>query len=111
MITESHLPAKKVQKAIYSIIEFIIRATEPFSRETRRQLKRRLGKSSGELPLPHPPALHSEKTVFKTWGWGGGQGDVAQLVTSASSGSSGHPSSQSFAPGRQVQPRGRGLGK
>lgn len=32
---------------------------------------------------------------------------MAQLVPS----SLGHPSSQSFAPGRQVQPRGKGLGK
>lgn len=42
---------------------------------------------------------------------GQGQGDVAQLVARASSGSSGHTSSQSFAPEHQVQPPGRGLVK
>lgn len=61
------------------------------------------------LPPPHTPP-HS-LTVFRTWGWGGvGLGDAAQSVPRACSGSSGHQSSQSFAPGHQVQPRGRGLG-
>lgn len=36
MITESHLSVKKGTKAIYSIIEFIIRAAELFSKEIRK---------------------------------------------------------------------------
>lgn len=66
---------QKGTKAIYSIIEFKIRATEPFSEETRRPA----------LPLPwqslessHSPS-HSKRQSLKLGGRVG-LGDVAQLV-------------------------------
>lgn len=86
MVTESHLPVKKGTKAIYSIIEFIIRATELFSKETRRPALM-LPWQSVQGSHSHPPHTlldtpFSEKPVFLRLESGWGQSDVAQLLTS-----------------------------
>lgn len=63
---------------------------------------------SSHSPPTTPPSTLGQSLEL---GGGGGLGDVAQSVPRACSGSLGHlKSSQSFAPGHQVQPRGRGLG-
>lgn len=97
---------QKGTKAIYSIIEFIHNQGKSLFPRPEDQLYRCLGR----VWRAATPPTHSERQSLKL-GDRVGLGDVAQLVPRASSGSLGHPSSQSFAPGRQVQPRGRGLGK
>lgn len=85
MITESHLPVKKGTKAIYSIIEFIVRATELFSKETRRPALM-LPWQSVQGSHSHPPTPSRHPILGKASllrlesGWG--QSDVAQLLTS-----------------------------
>lgn len=70
MVTESHLPVKKGTKAIYSIIEFIIRATELLSKETRRpalMLPWQSVQGSHSYP-PHPSRhpIFGKASLFKT---------------------------------------------
>lgn len=78
------------------------------SRRTEDQLYRCLGRVWRAATSPHTSTLRRQSLKL---GGRVGAGRRCQLVPTASSGALGHPSSQSFAPGRQVQPRGRGLGK
>lgn len=87
MVTESHLPVKKGTKAIYSIIEFIIRATRAFLQGNQKTSSYAALAVCAGQPLVYPPhpsrhPIFGKKPVFLRLESGWGQSDVAQLLTS-----------------------------
>lgn len=101
-----------LQKRYKSYILYY-RVHNPGNRARRPALPLALAEfGAATLPPPphHTPLQHSD-SLYRTWGWGGAgcHGPVgAQSLLLALQA---NLSSQSFAPGHQVQPRGRGGGE